>query len=86
MAAMPVPPDLAGTALMLFGVAGSLLAWWLAVGVTRRAFPRTTAMVFHPLLSPETPGVPVGLIACGLALAAWLGACRPLLQAWDAWR
>ena len=81
MDALPVPPALAGPALIAFAVVGGLLAWWLVVGVTRRAFPRTAAAVFHPLLSAETGGVPLGLIACGVALAAWLGAARELLGA-----
>ena len=81
MDALPVPRPLAGAALTAFAVVGGLLAWWLALGVTRRAFPHTAATVFHPLLSPETRGLPLGLIAYGLALAAWLGAARALLGA-----
>ena len=81
MDALPVPRPLAGAALTAFAVVGSLLAWWLVVGVTRRAFPHTSAMVFHPLLSAESGGVPSRLIACGVALAAWLGAARALLGA-----
>ena len=81
MDALPVPPPLAGAALTAFAVGGGLLAWWLVVGVARRAFPRAAATVFYPLLSPETRGLPVGLIACWVALVAWLVAARVLLAA-----
>ena len=86
MDALPVPRRHSGLALAAFAAAGGLLAWWLVAGVTRRAFPHATALVFYPLLRRETRGVPVALIACAVGLVAWLVATRPLLQAWDAVR
>jgi len=81
MDALPVPAPLAGSALTAFAVVGGLLAWWLLLGVVRRAFPHAAATVFHPFVPLQARGVPVGLIACGLALMAWLSAARALLGA-----
>lgn len=79
LARVPVPRDLAGPALAAFVVVGAVLAWWVVISVFRRAFPRLTAAVFFPLLSPAPHGVPWVTAGCAVALAAWLGAARALI-------